>query len=66
MRNPCEEHFGVKANDYCIICLIEENERLRKEVEGAKIIIKVYLRNNRTGRTPIEYIEALNWVRATR
>jgi len=44
----------------------DEIERLQKEVEWAKVIINRYLINNKTGRTPIEYIEALNWVRATK
>ena len=31
MNNPCEEHFSVKADGYCPICLIKENEKLREE-----------------------------------
>jgi len=60
--------FG-KTSLHCNMCfqkLVSENERLYKEVEGAKIIIKKYLRNNRSGRTPVEYIEALNWERTTK
>jgi hypothetical protein len=30
MKNPCEEHFDVKADGYCPICLIKENELLRE------------------------------------
>ena len=33
MRNPCEEHLDVRANDYCPICLIKENESLRNRID---------------------------------
>jgi hypothetical protein len=31
MRNPCETHFDVNANDYCPICLIQEFDKLKEE-----------------------------------
>ena len=36
MRNPCEEHFDVRANDYCPICLVNENESLRNQIDELK------------------------------
>ena len=35
MRNPCEKHLNVKADDYCPICLLERAETAEAKLKEA-------------------------------